>query len=56
LNLILEATIQGYNFRFLTILVIGHVTIIPTPHWMDPDKYKQIDLATNEINSGVGMK
>jgi hypothetical protein len=30
-QLILEATVQGYNFRFCPFLVIGHVTIIPHP-------------------------
>jgi hypothetical protein len=35
-QLILEATVQGYNFRFCLFLVIGHVTIVLISHWMDP--------------------
>ena len=34
-QLILEATVQGYNFHFWLFLVIGHVTIVPICHWMD---------------------
>jgi hypothetical protein len=38
-QLILEAIVQGYNFHFCPFLVIGHVTIVPIFHWMDPDRY-----------------
>ena len=33
-----EATVWGYNFCFWLFLVIGHVTIILTCYWMNPDK------------------
>jgi hypothetical protein len=38
-QLILQAIVQGYNFRFCLFLVIGHVTIIPISYQMDPDSY-----------------
>jgi hypothetical protein len=38
-QLVLEAIVQGYNFRFCLFLVIGHVTIILISHQMDPDMY-----------------
>jgi hypothetical protein len=38
-QLILEATVQGYNFRFGPFLVIGHVTIIQISHTTDPYRY-----------------
>jgi hypothetical protein len=38
-QLILEATVQGYNFRFCPFLVIGHVTIIQISHTTDPYRY-----------------
>jgi hypothetical protein len=38
-QLILEAIVQGYNFHFCPFLVIGHVTIVPIFHWMDPVRY-----------------
>jgi hypothetical protein len=40
-QLILEAIVQGYNFHFCPFLLIGHVTIVPIFHWMDPDRYNQ---------------
>ena len=36
---------QSYNFCFWLFLVIGHVTIIPTCYWMNPDKQNLIFLA-----------
>jgi len=38
-QLILKATVQGYNFCFLPFLAIGHVTILLTAHWINPDSY-----------------
>jgi hypothetical protein len=43
-QLILEAVVQGYNFRFCPFLVIGHVTMVQISHWMDPDRYNHLYL------------